>query len=152
MLSDCAKLAMTQCPCLRQGLGGAKDQAVRQFALAQKRTLVTIDSDFSHIVRYRPADTPGVIWLRPRPSGESVSRHSLMAPYASSPIFPWVGELLWSKPAAFAFVEPWLVCSFQRHSHREFIPFAVARNCPTARFSLPFIASGCFCLHVLRNY
>jgi predicted nuclease of predicted toxin-antitoxin system len=57
---------------LEAGLGGAKDEAVRQFALDQKRTLVTIDSDFSHIVRYPPADTPGVIWLRPWPPTESV--------------------------------------------------------------------------------
>lgn len=57
---------------LEAGLGGAKDDAVRQFALDQKRTLVTIDSDFSHIVRYPPAGTPGVIWLRPWPPTESV--------------------------------------------------------------------------------
>jgi predicted nuclease of predicted toxin-antitoxin system len=57
---------------LEAGLGGAKDEAVRQFALDQKRTLVTIDSDFSHIVRYSSADTPGVIWLRPWPPTESV--------------------------------------------------------------------------------
>lgn len=54
------------------GLGGADDAAVRQFALEQERTLVTIDSDFSHIVRFPPENTPGVIWLRPWPPTETM--------------------------------------------------------------------------------
>ena len=57
---------------LDAGLGGADDAVVRQFALEQGRTLVTIDSDFSHIVRFPPENTPGVIWLRPWPPTEKV--------------------------------------------------------------------------------
>lgn len=54
------------------GLGGSDDSVVRRFALEQERTLVTIDSDFSHIVRYPPENTPGVIWLRPWPPTETM--------------------------------------------------------------------------------
>jgi predicted nuclease of predicted toxin-antitoxin system len=50
---------------------------VRQFALDQQRTLVTIDSDFSHIVRFPPENTPGVIWLRPWPPTETMIEHLL---------------------------------------------------------------------------
>ena len=57
---------------LDAGLGGADDAVVRQFALAQQRTLVTIDADFSHIVRFPPENTPGVIWLRPWPPTETM--------------------------------------------------------------------------------
>jgi predicted nuclease of predicted toxin-antitoxin system len=49
------------------GLGGAADEVVRQFALREQRMLVTIDADFSHILRYPPENTPGVIRLRPWP-------------------------------------------------------------------------------------
>jgi predicted nuclease of predicted toxin-antitoxin system len=42
------------------GLGGAADPVVREFALAEQRVLVTIDADFSHIVRFPPENTPGV--------------------------------------------------------------------------------------------
>jgi len=57
---------------LDTGLGGADDAVVRQFAFEQQRTLVTIDSDFSHIVRFPPENTPGVIWLRPWPPTETM--------------------------------------------------------------------------------
>ena len=40
--------------------------------LAQDRTLVTIDSDFSHVVRFPPENTPEVIWLRPWPPTETM--------------------------------------------------------------------------------
>jgi predicted nuclease of predicted toxin-antitoxin system len=56
---------------LESGLGGAPDSAVRDFAMEQCRTLITLDSDFSHILRFPPEGTAGVIWLRPWPPTES---------------------------------------------------------------------------------
>ncbi len=56
---------------LEVGLGGASDPAVRDFALRERRTLVTIDADFSQIVRFPTVGTPGVIWLRPWPPTET---------------------------------------------------------------------------------
>lgn len=56
---------------LEVGLGGASDPEVREFALKERRTLITIDADFSHIVRFPPVGTPGVIWLRPWPPTEA---------------------------------------------------------------------------------
>jgi predicted nuclease of predicted toxin-antitoxin system len=90
---------------LDAGLGGAKDEAVRQFALEQKRTLVTVDSDFSHIVRYPPADTSCVIWLRPWPPTESVIAALLDGAIRQLTDISVEGKLWWPNPAAFAFVE-----------------------------------------------
>jgi predicted nuclease of predicted toxin-antitoxin system len=47
------------------GLGGAEDVAIRRCALEQQRTLVTLDADFGHILRFPPEGTAGVIWLQP---------------------------------------------------------------------------------------
>jgi predicted nuclease of predicted toxin-antitoxin system len=53
-------------------LGGADDTAVRRFAIEHGRVLVTLDGDFSNIMRFPPDGTPGVIWLRPWPPSEAV--------------------------------------------------------------------------------
>jgi len=57
---------------LEAGLGGRPDEVIRQMALDQGRTLVTIDADFSHLVRFPTENTPGVIWLKPWPPTEAV--------------------------------------------------------------------------------
>lgn len=53
------------------GLGGANDLAIRQVAMDGGRTLVTLDSDFGHILQFPPTGTPGVIWLRAWPPTEA---------------------------------------------------------------------------------
>lgn len=57
---------------LEAGLGGQSDEIVREFAMRERRTLVTLDSDFGRILRLSPESTPGVIWLRPWPPTERV--------------------------------------------------------------------------------
>ena len=52
-------------------LGGASDPAVRSAAVQSGRVLVTLDADFGNIVRYPPKGTPGIIWLRLHPPGET---------------------------------------------------------------------------------
>jgi predicted nuclease of predicted toxin-antitoxin system len=52
------------------GLAGKTDQEIRQFAVETGRILVTLDADFGNLIRFSPANTPGVIWLRPRPPTE----------------------------------------------------------------------------------
>jgi predicted nuclease of predicted toxin-antitoxin system len=47
------------------GLGGADDHTVRHYAVEHDRVLVTLDADFGNLLRFSPAGTPGVIWLRP---------------------------------------------------------------------------------------
>jgi predicted nuclease of predicted toxin-antitoxin system len=59
------------------GLGGATDAEVRKFAIETDRILVTLDGDFGNLIRFSPTDTPGVIWLRPRPPTEANIRFLL---------------------------------------------------------------------------
>jgi predicted nuclease of predicted toxin-antitoxin system len=56
---------------VESGLGGAADSAIGDFARAQQRILVTLDADFSHILRFPPDGTAGVIWLKPWPPTET---------------------------------------------------------------------------------
>jgi predicted nuclease of predicted toxin-antitoxin system len=53
------------------GLAGADDSEVRAAAISDNRVLVTLDADFSNILRHPPAPTPGVIRLRLHPATES---------------------------------------------------------------------------------
>ncbi len=46
------------------GLAGCDDNAVRRYCVAEKLVLITLDADFGNILRYPPADTAGVLWLR----------------------------------------------------------------------------------------
>lgn len=48
------------------GLSGEPDISIRTFAISSDRILVTLDGDFSNILRYPPAKTPGVIRIRLR--------------------------------------------------------------------------------------
>ena len=59
------------------GLAGQTDREVRRFAIATDRILVTLDGDFGNLIRFSPVDTPGVIWLRPRPPTEANIRSIL---------------------------------------------------------------------------
>jgi predicted nuclease of predicted toxin-antitoxin system len=47
------------------GLSGKDDANIRSFCVVNARVLITLDADFGNILRYPPAPTPGVIWLRP---------------------------------------------------------------------------------------
>jgi predicted nuclease of predicted toxin-antitoxin system len=80
------------------GLGGADDAAVRQFAVEHERTLVTIDSDFSHIVRCPPEKTAGVIWLRPWPPTETTIEHLLDGALRQLERIPVAGKLVVVEP------------------------------------------------------
>jgi predicted nuclease of predicted toxin-antitoxin system len=59
------------------GLSGKTDKEVRRFAIETGRILVTLDADFANLIRFSPAGTPGVIWLRPRPPTEANIRSML---------------------------------------------------------------------------
>lgn len=52
------------------GLSGADDQDVRVAAIEQDRVLVTLDADFANVLRYPPAETPGIVRLRIHPAIE----------------------------------------------------------------------------------
>jgi predicted nuclease of predicted toxin-antitoxin system len=80
------------------GLGGADDVVVRQCALAEQRTLVTIDSDFSHILRFPPENTPGVIWLRPWPPTETMIQTMLDGVLHQLADFSVAGKLVVVEP------------------------------------------------------
>ena len=49
------------------GFGGAPDEAVRDFAVGDSRILVTLDGDFSNLLRFPTVGTPGVIRLKLHP-------------------------------------------------------------------------------------
>lgn len=80
------------------GLGGSDDNVVRQFTLAEQRTLVTIDSDFSHIPRFPPENTPGVIWLRPWPPTETAIQSLLDGALRQLSEIPIAGKLVVVEP------------------------------------------------------
>lgn len=46
------------------GLSGATDAGIRQFCTQSGSILVTLDADFGNILRFSPAGTKGVIWVR----------------------------------------------------------------------------------------
>ena len=52
------------------GLSGADDEDVRVAAIEQDRVLLTLDADFANVLRYPPAETPGVVRLHIHPAVE----------------------------------------------------------------------------------
>ncbi len=50
---------------LQEGLGGRADLKVLEVCRSEIRVLITLDSDFSDIRRYPPADHAGIWVLRP---------------------------------------------------------------------------------------
>ncbi len=46
-----------------QGLAGSADERVFQVCLAESRTLVTLDRDFGHVLRFPPRQTAGIVIL-----------------------------------------------------------------------------------------
>ena len=61
------------------GLGGAGDEEVRAAAIAEERVLLTLDADFANVLRYPPAETPGVVRLRLHPATEEAIDEMLMS-------------------------------------------------------------------------
>lgn len=47
-----------------QSLGGRSDSEIASVCKQEGRTLITLDTDFSDIRTYRPADYPGLLVLR----------------------------------------------------------------------------------------
>ena len=58
-----------------QGLAGAPDATVFRVCKAEDRTLVTLDRDFGHVLRFPPDDSPGIVVLDP---GDPVSLNLLV--------------------------------------------------------------------------
>lgn len=48
-----------------QSLGGATDQTIYDVCRKEKRCLVTLDLDFSNVLRFPPEPTAGIVVLRP---------------------------------------------------------------------------------------
>lgn len=55
------------------GLSGQPDEKIREFAIADNRALLTLDSDFANMLRFPTAGTPGVIRLKIHPPTEQGS-------------------------------------------------------------------------------
>jgi predicted nuclease of predicted toxin-antitoxin system len=47
-----------------EALQGEEDQSVYEHCIAEGRVLVTLDLDFSNVLRYPPEPTPGIVVLR----------------------------------------------------------------------------------------
>ena len=56
------------------GLSGAPDEDVLHFAVAERRVLVTLDSDFANVIRFPPDATAGIVRLRVHPPAEQKIR------------------------------------------------------------------------------
>ncbi|HET7738210.1 MAG TPA: DUF5615 family PIN-like protein [Tepidiformaceae bacterium] len=65
------------CGVVEAGLSGATDEAVRDFAIAQGRVLITLDADFANLQRFPPGQTPGVVRLKVHPATEESIRKSI---------------------------------------------------------------------------
>jgi predicted nuclease of predicted toxin-antitoxin system len=50
-----------------QGLGGVTDEALFTVCTSEARSLITLDHDFGHVIRFPPASGPGVVILEPGP-------------------------------------------------------------------------------------
>jgi len=62
---------------IEAGLQGEPDSKVREFAINSGRVLVTLDADFANILRFPPANTPGVIRLKVHPPTEEAIRQQI---------------------------------------------------------------------------
>ena len=80
------------------GLGGASDEVVRARATTDDRVLVTLDADFSNVLRYPPGDTPGVIRLRPWPPTENAIRELLAIVLVRLADRPLAGKMVVAEP------------------------------------------------------
>jgi len=49
---------------LHEGLGGAPDSEISSVCRAEKRVLITLDTDFCNILAYPPETHPGIIVIR----------------------------------------------------------------------------------------
>ena len=59
------------------GLSGQPDEKIREFAIAEKRVLLTLDSDFANMLRFPTVGTPGVIRLKIHPPTEQAIREQI---------------------------------------------------------------------------
>ncbi len=46
-----------------QGLGGSADEHVFNVCVAESRTLITLDRDFGHVLRFPPQQSAGIVIL-----------------------------------------------------------------------------------------
>jgi predicted nuclease of predicted toxin-antitoxin system len=65
------------CAVAEVGLSGAPDEQIRQFAIEERRVLVTLDADFAHIIRFPPDHTPGVVRSKVHPPTEQRIREAI---------------------------------------------------------------------------
>lgn len=47
-----------------EGLQGEEDESLYEHCIGEDRVLVTLDLDFSNVLRYPPEPTPGIVVLR----------------------------------------------------------------------------------------
>lgn len=47
-----------------QGLKGVEDQSLYELCIQEQRILVSLDKDFSNMLRFSPRETPGLVVLR----------------------------------------------------------------------------------------
>lgn len=47
-----------------QGLKGVEDQSLYELCIQEQRILVSLDKDFSNVLRFSPRETPGLVVLR----------------------------------------------------------------------------------------
>lgn len=59
-------------------LSGAPDDKIFDICTRENRCLITLDLDFSNILRFPPYDTPGVIILRPHKFSDLSQIHRLL--------------------------------------------------------------------------
>ena len=61
-----------------ENLGGATDNHIFSVCIKENRCLITLDLDFSNILRFPPFGTPGIIILRPNQYSDISQIHALL--------------------------------------------------------------------------
>jgi predicted nuclease of predicted toxin-antitoxin system len=61
-----------------QGLSGTSDDNLYEACRAEERVLVTLDRDFGEVLRFPPANTPGIVILNCRGRASPAFIHALI--------------------------------------------------------------------------
>jgi predicted nuclease of predicted toxin-antitoxin system len=82
-----------------QALSGASDDRIYDVCVAEDRTLVTLDRDFGHVLRFPPKQTAGIVILELGRSASLPLLHDRLREFlALAAIRPATGELWIVEP------------------------------------------------------
>jgi|SRR3990170_4612260 len=91
---------------LEEGLSGQPDEAIYQACITSGRILITLDLDFSNPFRFPPAQTEGIVVVRPPRAVLPLIRATLASALADLKARPLRGLLLIVEPGRIRMYNP----------------------------------------------